>query len=439
MSESNFTIKDISPLIKYQGQWTEVLDSNMDSSLSSYRNSSFHTTQDGTAQVYSDYYRILMIRVSDSSGQASWTFRGTSLYVYGARRSTHGHYSVGLDDAPPEEFDGAPQSGQDQFQYPLFVKTGLPNTVHNVTITNVPFGGRSGLDLDYITWTIEKNSTYRELYIDDTEFDYADPYPVWFNRTHSDGFYRLTFHSTFKNTSASFKFNGSDVYIYGGTGQTPGTNRKYQGITRVYIDGHDYVSRFNKSTSSAVQVQCIFYMGDLGNGTHTVVVANDDDAGTNLDYAIVAGWGDNVPVTPGSSQPESRRIGGGAIAGIVIGCILGVGLLLAVVLWISRRRKRIEKGRFSPDLIPPSRGSLNGVEPYQSSSALDSMTQTRIVPVTVNPPRRKGMPPRVDSSTNRASTTLVNEYSEARSSVDQSELPPSYDERLRDRLTAARS
>ncbi|KAG8717748.1 hypothetical protein FRC08_006771, partial [Ceratobasidium sp. 394] len=98
MPESNFTIKDISPLINYQGQWNEILTSNLDSSLNLYRNSSFHSTQDGTAQ-------------------ATWTFRGTALYIFGARRAGHGHYSVKLDDTAPEEFDGLPQSGSDEFQY----------------------------------------------------------------------------------------------------------------------------------------------------------------------------------------------------------------------------------------------------------------------------------------------------------------------------------
>ncbi|KAG8718833.1 hypothetical protein FRC09_012036 [Ceratobasidium sp. 395] len=385
MSESNFTIEDISPLISYQGQWSEILSPALDSSLSSYQNSSSQSTQDGTAQ-------------------AIWTFRGTALYIYGARRAGHGHYSVKLDDAAPEEFDGRPQSGNDEFQ--------------------------------------------NERYIDDTEFEYADPYPVWFNRTHSDGYYQLTYHSTFKGTSASFKFNGSDVYIYGGTGQTEGTNQKYQGVTRVYIDGHDYVSRFNKTTDSSVRVQCIFYMGDLGNGTHTVVISNDNNAGLNLDYAVVVGYGDDLQVAPQSSG-SGKPVVAGAIAGAVVG---GVGLLIAFVIiavWFLRRRHRkmTERNTFTPDLIYSSRGgSLPNVEPYQSSTAIDSMVQT----VPTNPPLRKGMRPEVPSmrtcSENRTSM-LAHEYSDVQSSdvvsdtessSDRSELPPSYEERLRDRLTAAR-
>ncbi|KAG9085762.1 hypothetical protein FRC07_013309 [Ceratobasidium sp. 392] len=322
----------------------------------------------------------------------------------------------------------------------------LPNTVHTVTLSNVPYENRTLLDLDYITWTVEKNSTYQERYIDDTEFEYADPYPTWFNRTHSDGYYQLTYHSTFKGTSASFKFNGSDVYIYGGTGQTEGTNQKYQGITRVYIDGHDYVTRFNKSTNTSVRVQCIFYMGDLGNGTHTVVVSNDDDAGLNLDYAVVVGYGDDVQVVP--QNPTSRKpVGAGAIAGAVVGAVVVLALILMLGIWYSRRKHR-RGGRTSltPDLIYPSHASTPGVEPYQSSTALDSMVQT----IPTNPPMRKGMPPQRPEqsmrtpSENRASM-LVQEYSEVQSSSDtessdgRSELPPSYEERLRDRLTAARA
>ncbi|KAG8781141.1 hypothetical protein FRC12_022202 [Ceratobasidium sp. 428] len=384
MSESNFTIEDISPLISYQGQWSEILSPALDSSLSSYQNSSFHSTQDGTAQ-------------------AIWTFRGTALYIYGARRAGHGHYSVKLDDAAPEEFDGRAQSGNDELQY--------------------------------------------ERYIDDTEFEYADPYPVWFNRTHSDGYYQLTYHSTFKGTSASFKFNGSDVYIYGGTGQTEGTNQKYQGVTRVYIDGHDYVSRFNKTTDSSVRVQCIFYMGDLGNGTHTVVISNDDNAGLNLDYAVVVGYGEDVQVALQNSG-SGKSVTAGAIAGAVVGGVVLLVAFVIIAIWFLRRRHRktTERNTFTPDLIYSSRGgSLPNVEPYQSSTAIDSMVQT----VPTNPPLRKGMRPDPSMRTyseNRTSM-LAHEYSDVQSggivsdtenSSDRSELPPSYEERLRDRLTAAR-
>ncbi|KAG8695198.1 hypothetical protein FRC08_007975, partial [Ceratobasidium sp. 394] len=273
--------------------------------------------------------------------------------------------------------------------------------------------------------------TYQERYIDDTEFEYADPYPTWFNRTHSDGFYQLTYHSTFKGTSASFKFNGSDVYIYGGTGQDAGTNRKYQGITRVYIDSHDYVARFNKTTNSTVQVQCIFYMGDLGNGTHTVVVSNDDDAGLNLDYAVVVGYGDKMV----ASRSSGKTVDAGTIAGGVVGGVVLLSFILILVTWYLRRGYRTRRNTFTPDLGYSPPGSIHAIEPYQSSTAIHTMVQTAPTPL------RKGVPlysvqPTLGSEPGAPTRA---DYSDVQSSSDQSELPPSYEERLRDRLSGVRA
>ncbi|KAG9103406.1 hypothetical protein FRC06_011046 [Ceratobasidium sp. 370] len=320
--------------------------------------------------------------------------------------------------------------GAISFRKPLFVKTGLPNTVHTVTLSNVPYQNRTLLDIDYVTWTIEKNSTYQERYIDDTEFEYADPYPIWFNRTHSDGFYQLTYHSTFKGTSASFKFNGSDVYLYGGTGQDAGTNRRYQGNTRVYIDNHDYVARFNKTTNSGVQVQCIFYVGDLGNGTHTVVVSNDDNAGLNLDYAVVVEYGDEMVL----SRSSGKSVDAGKIAGAVVSGVVLLSSIIILAIWYLRRRYLRRRNTFTLDLICSPRGSIHAIEPYQSSAAVHTMVQTAPTPL------RKGMPlcpVQPTRGSGPATSTLVNDYSEVQSSCssgtessgDRSELPPSYVER----------
>jgi hypothetical protein len=64
---------------------------------------------------------------------ASFTFNGTGVYVYGAKRSTHGAYAVSVDGNVTH---GNGTSAVSEFQQLLFADAGLPYGEHHVVLTN---------------------------------------------------------------------------------------------------------------------------------------------------------------------------------------------------------------------------------------------------------------------------------------------------------------
>lgn len=76
----NITISDSSPLITYSENWTD--SSSVDPLRSAYADFTFHATQ-------------------ELGAAAKFTFNGTGIYLFGARRDNHGQYGVSIDGAPP--------------------------------------------------------------------------------------------------------------------------------------------------------------------------------------------------------------------------------------------------------------------------------------------------------------------------------------------------
>lgn len=78
----------------------------------------------------------------------SFSFNGTGVIVYGAKRPYYGQYSVTLDDVT---YTGeASFSDPAQFQVPLFSKVSLPQGVHIVTLTNTDPSGEKAVDIDFV-------------------------------------------------------------------------------------------------------------------------------------------------------------------------------------------------------------------------------------------------------------------------------------------------
>lgn len=84
---------------------------------------------------------------------ASFSFNGTGVQIFGAKRANHGPYHVDLDGSSTAGLNGSvPDPGL--FQTSLFSAAGLQQGLHRVTITN---DGPTYLDIDFVrlaVWTM---------------------------------------------------------------------------------------------------------------------------------------------------------------------------------------------------------------------------------------------------------------------------------------------
>ncbi|ELU35995.1 hypothetical protein AG1IA_07086 [Rhizoctonia solani AG-1 IA] len=107
----NFTLDDASPLIRYDATWDDGFNSSFDDQFAKYQGQSFQCTNiDGAT--------------------ANLTFRGTAIYVYGAKRSNHGYYRVAMNGEENPAVSGRPPSGQpNQFQTVSWVRSNICGNV----------------------------------------------------------------------------------------------------------------------------------------------------------------------------------------------------------------------------------------------------------------------------------------------------------------------
>jgi hypothetical protein len=96
--------------------------------------------------VHVTYLPTLFLRYQNAS--ASFSFNGTGVYLYGAKRGNHGSYSVSIDDRVTPGLNG---DGGDQYQTLLYGKSDLPYGLHRVVVTNT--AAPLWLDIDFVTIT----------------------------------------------------------------------------------------------------------------------------------------------------------------------------------------------------------------------------------------------------------------------------------------------
>jgi len=130
-----------------------------------------------------------------SNGKATFTFNGTGFWIYGAKRSNHGTYSVEVDGANYPDNNGA--STNNQFMVSLFNTSGLSQGSHTVSLTNTgtngqyvdidlvsglsyPFNGGKGFKSAQIVWESEVGGTSDQVVMEtvqdtDARFQYEEP------------------------------------------------------------------------------------------------------------------------------------------------------------------------------------------------------------------------------------------------------------------------
>ncbi|KAJ7657878.1 hypothetical protein DFH06DRAFT_456155 [Mycena polygramma] len=332
MTSTNFTIDNINPLIQYSppAAWTEG-----------------SKTSDPLASSYSNGGTFTLCTTQGSS--ATFTFNGTQVYVFGAKRSNHGPYSITLDGVATL-FDG---NSADPIFGPLFVSDVLAQKQHTVTLTNELTDTNSPfLDLDFITWTTNVAGGGQSKTVEDTAdaFTYS-PSTSWSTDLSSallTGFSGNNGHVTLTaGASTSISFSGGFITVFGPVGPT---------ISRytVQLDGADG-GTFNATKEAYTPQVALYTASGLGAGAHTLeLISQPAVAGQLLavDYIQVspsstatsgnssssASASPSAAAAKKSSSSSSGAAIGGAIAGVAV-----LGILAFLIFFMCRRKRRREQ------------------------------------------------------------------------------------------------
>ncbi|KAF8671782.1 hypothetical protein RHS04_08092 [Rhizoctonia solani] len=313
----NFTLDDASPLIRYDATWDDGFNSSFDDQFAKYQGQSFQCTNiDGAT--------------------ANLTFRGTAIYVYGAKRSNHGYYRVAMNGEENPAVSGRPPSGQpNQFQTLLFSKEGLPDGENTMELTNIREGdGLDYVDIDYIVITreVDESNDSRRTLVSHDQFTYTS---LWTTQLKLQGYRNSSAHTT--NTpgeKATLQFSGPEILVYGGVGPA-------FGMFGVEIDGQDWgVLNATRAAAGHPSVT-LFAISSLGNGDHTLSLTNLEGG-----KSLTIGYAEYTPGKSGSGSD------GGLIGGVV-GGVLGALVVLTILGWYLIRRRRRARHAPSEDQLPP--------------------------------------------------------------------------------------
>ncbi|KAL1747367.1 hypothetical protein HDZ31DRAFT_61284 [Schizophyllum fasciatum] len=348
MSPQNFTIDDCSPLISYTppGTWRPGSKSN-----------------DPEAAFYSDGGTFTVTETSGS--KASFTFNGTYVYLYGAKRFNHGNYSVELDGVTKMHNGSSPD--HEQFQALLDSYGPLAQDVlHTVT-----FESRDSnyLDLDFITWTSDLglDDSSRILVQDDhPSFSYAGPWTI----TSVGGRYEggAAHQAINGDSSVTLSFSGESISLYGSVGNSYG---RYT----AQLDGGE-IQVLNATRVYTETQVLLYHANNIGNGTHSLTIANSPvsdrpNSSILIDYALYIPtntMSERVEPTV-ASESKKIRLSTGALVGVSFGGVILLAVIVLAVFFIVRRRKRTDQVEAAPS-DSPSRSSQDGlIQPYEEHRA----------------------------------------------------------------------
>ncbi|GLB40834.1 hypothetical protein LshimejAT787_0900490 [Lyophyllum shimeji] len=259
------TIDDISPLVDFQ-PWE-----------------AWAHTNSSTDPIGSQYYAETFTRTQQVGATASFTFKGTSVTIYGGKGAQHGNYTVTIDGDTSTASGFSPTA---QYQAILATVDGLEYMTHTRTLTNTQF---TFLDIDFITWTSSVSSSKsgpisKRLADDaDEEFKYI-PTSVWSNKPAGlNRFFSSTWHTTSSSGAlVHYKFTVSPLTE---TQSRCAVTQNFAGL-RLQLDGQSPKSYQGRKATYAPQT-LLFHASDLGHGNHTVVITNSEDAVLEVDSAML--------------------------------------------------------------------------------------------------------------------------------------------------------
>ncbi|KAI4527471.1 hypothetical protein K525DRAFT_264179 [Schizophyllum commune Loenen D] len=389
MAPQNFTVNDNSPTIYYtpSGGW-----------------STGSKTLDSEALSYSDGGTFTVTQTAGT--RASFTFNGTNVYVYGAKRFNHGAYSVELDGIK-NNYNGS--SDEELFQQLLFSSGPLEgNGPHTLYLQCDGSGDYGWLDLDYITWTVDLGDDITsQVTIPDSHsnFSYTGPWST----TDAGGRYEGgTAHLAVDgNSYVTFEFSGESVGMYGAVGLAYG--RYTVQLDGGNIEGYDASKKYTETQA------LLYHANNIGGGTHKLVLANapaqnSPQTSILIDYAVVS-RSEHPDIALKETQPskETQKLSTGVLVGIAFGGFVLIAAVALLALLIIRRKRKFPDSPI--DEVGPSRDPL--VQPFAYSSG----SQT---PVT-----DKGRPTLRGSSAHASTSTTVPGMQQIHHA--ESMLPPDYD------------
>lgn len=213
----------------------------------------------------------------------SFTFFGTSVGIYGAKRGNHGPYQVQVDNQQFPAGNGV--ASPDAFNQTLF-STSLQKGVHTVTLTN---GANTYLDVDYISWQTSVGNDDEALIVNTYKdshpsFSYS-PASSWGTPDFVSSFSGSTGHATTSpGAFAEFTFAGDAVGLYGPVGPN-GVS-----VFSAQVDGGTPTNSTTNKQFYRPQ-QLLYYAGNLGRGGHTLKIQFGSSSGSGqalaIDYAEV--------------------------------------------------------------------------------------------------------------------------------------------------------
>lgn len=151
MPQLNTTIDNVSPLIEYDSVWTEGSRSNdplFDRSVRALMGGK-NATEIHSPRYSHDTFTLCVV----NGASASFSFNGTGVWIYGAKRGNHGPYKVVLDNVLTRHDGFSVDPGL--FQFPLFSGPSLADGLHTVTITNEQTDrSQPFLDIDFVRFAL---------------------------------------------------------------------------------------------------------------------------------------------------------------------------------------------------------------------------------------------------------------------------------------------
>ncbi|KAF8971160.1 hypothetical protein BDZ97DRAFT_1753486 [Flammula alnicola] len=311
------TIEDTSPVIIYSGNgggdWTAGT-SRQDPFADQYSQSSFMVTQVDRADV-------------------SFTFYGTGVQLYGAKRPNHGPYQISIDSFVYPQVNGSDPDDPGTFQTALFSTVALNNGYHTVRMTNL---GTAFLDIDFITWQTPvglANESLMAMTVQDSDpsFKYM-PASVWNANPSNLGMFSGGSGHVTSTAGAwvEYTFEGGPFSV---VNLFLSANLCGQAI-RLLCSVLGTPANYSANKQFYRPQMVLYQASDLGGGQHTIKLESQAWNNSGLTFAI-----DYAQVfTTASLQHMKSGLSAGAIVGISIGAIVAL-IALIVSFFVFRHRK----------------------------------------------------------------------------------------------------